>query len=573
MEDVSEVEATISSLVDTVALLVDSSEETAQNVGMLPIGGYLWKFPSEGSNCFGTISKDNPPPAPQTREYPRKCDRCRVCWVSDHLYELDHLRRCSIADNNDIHGELKLKAVKLGVARRVWCEVDSSFSRLEWRHDRETDDISTTATNFVAFVDIAEVFVLDEPANSFQVSATNGRTLVFQWRPGNDGLETNSKLVPYRLELDAHQWQEYLVEISNWARMSPSDNLSPLLDSSSNKQNASVFDEISSLLLDEIRAESPGRGLQIRIKLVLEKYGLGLHLGTLLDKDGNSLVHAAINLNLGVQAAAIVSALLGMGFDCNLQNRDALHYAAACPTGLEALHFLCELLPERLIDVQCSEGNTALHVAAGCGCLDNVCALLETAANPHISNFNDESAYHLALRNNHIQCAVFINEYQNIPMSTYRTELLTAALGESTTATAIEQQLENGEGGEWLECFTEDGYAYYYNSVTGESSWYKPGEHQLPSVWRSVEYEEEASSVYEKLSVHENYQLSADVDGCSILGDGGGHQLPLCLIPMVSPLTSLDNPTAAAKYEATRRRARKERRRRQSRMNLDHSIS
>ncbi|EGZ21980.1 hypothetical protein PHYSODRAFT_493233 [Phytophthora sojae] len=177
----------------------------------------------------------------------------------------------------------------------------------------------------------------------------------------------------------------------------------------------------------------------------------------------------------------------------------ALHYAAACPTGPEALHFLCELLADGFIDTQCSEGNTALHVAAGCGCIDNVCALLETAANPHVCNFNGESAYHLALRNNRIQCAVVINDYQS-----------------------------------WIESFTEDGCAYYYNSVTGESSWYKPGEHQLPNT---------------------------------------GQQLPLCLIPMVSPLTSLDNPTAAAKYEAARRRARKERKRRRSRLSITHSTN
>ncbi|POM75162.1 Ankyrin repeat-containing protein [Phytophthora palmivora] len=172
----------------------------------------------------------------------------------------------------------------------------------------------------------------------------------------------------------------------------------------------------------------------------------------------------------------------------------AMHYSAACSTGLEALHFLCELLTDDFIDSQCNEGNTALHVAAGCGCLENVRTLLETAASPHICNFSGESAYHLALRNNHIQCAVVINDYQS-----------------------------------WIEAYTEDDYAYYYNPGTGESSWYKPGH---------------------------------------VLGDTKGQQLPLCLIPMVSPLTSLDNPTAAAKYEAARRRARKQRKRRQSKLHL-----
>ncbi|OWZ15221.1 hypothetical protein PHMEG_00011185 [Phytophthora megakarya] len=179
-----------------------------------------------------------------------------------------------------------------------------------------------------------------------------------------------------------------------------------------------------------------------------------------------------------------------------------MHYAAACSTGFEALHFLCSMLTDECIDAQCSEGNTALHVAAGCGCLENVRTLLETAASPHICNFSGEKAYHLALRNNHIQCAVIINDYQK-----------------------------------WVEAFTEDNYTYYYNTVTGESSWYKPGQHELPDTWENTH---------------------------------AGQQLPLCLIPMVSPLTSLDNPTAAAKYEAARRKARKQRKRRQSKVHLNH---
>ncbi|KAE8987746.1 hypothetical protein PR003_g20609 [Phytophthora rubi] len=244
----------------------------------------------------------------------------------------------------------------------------------------------------------------------------------------------------------------------------------------------------------------------------------------------------------------------------------ALHYAAACPTGPEALHFLCELLPDGFIDTQCSEGNTALHVAAGCGCLDNVCALLETAANPHVCNFNEESAYHLALRNNHIQCAVVINGYQCVPVTSYTLPALTSTMESAVAEVAAATSRDWPEGGEWIKSFAEDGHAYYYNSVTGESSWYKPGEHQLPSGWQSVEYEEAGSSVYDKRCDNDSYKLSPDHGGCSILGEDTGQQLPLCLIPMVSPLTSLDNPTAAAKYEAARRSARKERKRRRSRL-------
>lgn len=259
-----------------------------------------------------------------------------------------------------------------------------------------------------------------------------------------------------------------------------------------------------------------------------------------------------------------------------------LHYAAACATGLEALHFLCELLTDELIDAQCSEGNTALHVAAGCGCLDNVRALLETAASPHICSFSGESAYHLALRNNHIQCAVAVNAYQRIPQTSY-TEPPSSSpkeslVSEATAAVSVDWGAEpdaHCEGGAWVEGFTEDGFTYYYNTITGESSWYKPGEYQLPDAWEDVEYEKWNPGVYDdRISDNDtshSYTLAADHEAGSILGDSAGQQLPLCLIPMVSPLTSLDNPTAAAKYEAARRRARKQRKRRQFTLHLIHN--
>eukprot|EP00644_Phytophthora_capsici_P012473 jgi/Phyca11/50430/gw1.46.288.1 len=143
MTELSEVDAVLTSLVDAV---VASNQEIVQ---VLPIGGFLWKFPSEGSNTSTIL----PPPAPGTREYPRKCLQCGVCWVSDREFELDHSRRCSEA-LEDIP-----TTPNLGVPRRVWCEVDESFGRLQWRHDRElsSGDSSGCAVNFVPFTDIREV--------------------------------------------------------------------------------------------------------------------------------------------------------------------------------------------------------------------------------------------------------------------------------------------------------------------------------------------------------------------------------------------------------------------------------
>ncbi|KAH7462603.1 Protein VAPYRIN [Phytophthora ramorum] len=650
MSDASEVESVLASLVEAVVASANCHQEVvAQEAEVLPIGGYLWKFPSEGSNRTGSCTI-HPPPAPQFREYPRRCDQCGVCWVSDRDYELDHLRRCSATRSLEFCEDTKEQAAKLGVARRVWCEVDGSISRLQWRHDREFDseDSVTSTTSFISFTDITEVSVLNEPANSFQIVTRDDRTVVFQWRP-DKALEATLGLVPYRLELNAQQWQEYLDELSKYARNSPLDERETQSTAAETIDKA-VVDEISRLLLSE-REERSRQALENRLCSMLELSGYSSQcLSSLCDVDGNSLLHLAISLNLGEHSATTTSMLLQMGLDCNMQNHEeesplllvaasgdlaaarvlldapliqvdlpcalgvtafhaaanagdvkmmqllcdsgaqpevrdgngwtALHYAAACSTGLEALHFLCELLNDGFIDAQCSEGNTALHVAAGCGCLENVRALLETAASPHVYNFSGERAYHVALCNNHIQCAVAINDYQSMPVTTYTAKPSSpakeSAVLEATAVLARELSTRlnsQGEGGKWIEVYTEDGYAYYYNTVTGESSWYKPGECHLPDSW-DIEYEEHESGINDKLSendVSHSYALSADHNVGSILGEGAGQQLPVCLIPMVSPLTSLDNPTAAAKYEAARRKARKQRKRRHSKAHLAHN--
>ncbi|KAF4028502.1 putative WW domain-containing protein [Phytophthora infestans] len=622
MAKLSEVEAVLKFLVNAVISSVDNKEEEAQDVEVLPVGGYLWKFPSEGSNRLENCNL-LPPPVPQTLDYPRKCSHCGVCWVSDREFELDHLRQCSAVDHVE---DIRLKAMNLGVARRVWCEVDESLSRLQWRYDRDLDSDSTT--DFIEFVDIAEIIVLDEPVNSFQIATHTHRTIVFQWRPGSD---TASDLGPYRMELDARQWQEYLDELSRYARNSPME-AQAFEERSSSVDD--VFKEIT-CLLGESSAQDTRVVLVSKLHALLEKSRFKSHPSSLCDDDGNSLVHLAIRLNLGHRTSAIVSALVSLGVDCNLQNQDgesplllvaasgdvdsgkvlltapfiqvnlecalgvtalhaaanagdvkmmrllcdagaqpekkddngwtALHYAAACSSGLEVINFLCEMLDDDFIDAQCTEGNTALHVAAGCGCLENVRALLETAASPHISNLNGESAYHLALRNHRIQCAVAINDYQSIPSTGYTLPL--PHLAKESKPTTI-------KGGEWIESFTEDGYPFYYNTNTGESSWYKPGEYQLMDAFTHLQQDERNSGIYgEGMSDNDtghSFCLAADHESGSILRDTTGEQLPLCLIPMVSPLTSLDNPTAAEKYEAARRRARKQRRRRQSKLHLVH---
>ncbi|RLN70151.1 hypothetical protein BBJ29_008516 [Phytophthora kernoviae] len=217
---------------------------------------------------------------------------------------------------------------------------------------------------------------------------------------------------------------------------------------------------------------------------------------------GVTAFHAAANAG----DVKMLQLLCNAGAQPELQDENgwtALHYTAASSMGLEAIHFLCELLPDGIIDSLCCEGNTALHVAAGCGHLANVYALLQTAANPRVRNFSGESSYHLALRNNHIQCAVVINEYQNMPPPSVIEPLprppKESALSEATTVALNEYgfQPDTQCGSvEWIESFTEEGYAYYYNAVSGESSWYKPEEYQTLGTWQTIDYQEQGSESY-----------------------------------------------------------------------------
>lgn len=153
------------------------------------ISGYLWKFPSEGSNrgassrralvfplmssSTGAMGKASLSSASlvstgaATMEgrgdppYPRKCDRCETAWFSDRKAERHHRKSCRSAKEKVVGNEKKAgsggssdsdgkdgsetkrqldtesksaakqAAARLGVARRVWCEVDSSLSQLQ----------------------------------------------------------------------------------------------------------------------------------------------------------------------------------------------------------------------------------------------------------------------------------------------------------------------------------------------------------------------------------------------------------------------------------------------------------
>lgn len=239
-----------------------------------------------------------------------------------------------------------------------------------------------------------------------------------------------------------------------------------------------------------------------------------------------------------------------------------------------AVHFFCELAPD-IIDWQCSDGNTALHVAAACGCVENVRALLETAATPTITNAAGQTAYRLALENNKIQCALAINEYQLQDGLSGKPEDDGFGIGEylataDSTRSSVDDHTYFQLAGEsvtkhpskassdvlsdcWIECITDEGLPYYYNPLTGVSSWFKettmaPNDQIYQQQLQQQSLNDEDDSDKANAYCKESWSASET--------EAGGQELPLCLIPMVSPLTSLDDPTAAVKLTAQRQKAR-----------------
>lgn len=246
------------------------------------------------------------------------------------------------------------------------------------------------------------------------------------------------------------------------------------------------------------------------------------------------------------------------------------------------MHFLCELMPE-LLDCPCHGGNTALHVASGYGCVENVRALLETAANPHVANSEGQTAYHVALQSHKIACAVAINAYMANTQDLYATasprredgaeEAAAVAPVQWTSLSATTRPRKEDAvsapsvpvhhhhpdelfADAWVEYATPDGLPYFYNTCTGASSWHKPlarssGDTDLfGTVWDDHDGE---APLFDT-GAHD------DSDGAPDAPHGRGEQLPLCLIPMASLLASLDDPTAAAKIDSKRKRAREKRR-------------
>ncbi|KDO27974.1 hypothetical protein SPRG_07251 [Saprolegnia parasitica CBS 223.65] len=178
--------------------------------------------------------------------------------------------------------------------------------------------------------------------------------------------------------------------------------------------------------------------------------------------------------------------------DVDDRGYSTLHCASMYCYGLDTVTYLCGVAPS-LIDWPASDGSTGLLLAVQHGLLDIARALLEHHANPRIADVQGITADALARAAGHWDLVALMDPPPDNP---------------------------------WIECQTDEGDVFFYNSVTGESSWYIPGPQIADEVETSVT------------------------------------STPLCLMPLVSPLTALDDPDAAAKELLRRKKERQQRRRR-----------
>ncbi|RHY93748.1 hypothetical protein DYB35_003700 [Aphanomyces astaci] len=171
----------------------------------------------------------------------------------------------------------------------------------------------------------------------------------------------------------------------------------------------------------------------------------------------------------------------------------ALHYAAACPRGVHAVTWLCEMAP-------------SLTVVDG-----------------------DET-----------------QERWGVP---YYEEAQKTATTMDSQPNSVDETIAHA----WVACTTEDGQAYFYNTVTFESVW------ELP---------EDASATLQ----HQDGVASEDGHG-----DGpGGHGdeqllLPICMVPTICPLYEMDNPDVHAKEMLRRKKERETRRSSRSKLVVPRS--
>ncbi|KAF0686302.1 Aste57867_21908 [Aphanomyces stellatus] len=218
-----------------------------------------------------------------------------------------------------------------------------------------------------------------------------------------------------------------------------------------------------------------------------------------------------------------------------------MHYAAACERGAETVTWLCQMA-RGLVDWPAhADGNTPLHVAARFGLDDVVYVLVHSGASLVTQNHEYETPLLVAVAHGHAHVAQLLEAFgssHDVARGETATASPVAAYG-ATTPDVVEGGSAGQDG--WMECLTQDGQVYFYNTHTGESAWEVP--YDAPPQWATVD----------------GAATNPTTDSTSPPPPPPG-DTPLCMVPTICPLYEMDNPDVASKEFLRRKKEREQRR-------------
>ena len=445
---------------ESIAPSVDEKQWTKKNPSLVDGGGWLYKYPSEGSKESA---------ASAAARYPRKCRACNW-WLSDkEQYEkhlnVEHPRGLfnenteHVPDRQEQEANSEQSTAQLGVPRRFWFSLDRANNQIVWRVNENIEsriigqlklDTVKSISVGIAMPGVKEAneelindyFTLQAKGRYVVVRAKNApeasswvrdlRVAVFelgQPPPGEDGIQQMFDLLrSCKTEGENETKNEESVVAMAIERLICNDN--SLLNA--------VHDDGDTVLITAVRM-----GL-IHVTRVLLSLGANL---LLVGRNCESALHVAARMgsveivdallkitpsiekllnakSTGGQSCvhdAVTSGslmclemLVAAGADPYLRDdyeRTLLHVAASKTLeNKEMVAMLCEFIEDAL-DWKDFEGNTALHIAARLGSLDTAEQLLQTAADTSLKNKAGATAHAIAMAGNHRRVAELIGEY------------------------------------------------------------------------------------------------------------------------------------------------------------------
>ncbi|RHY30395.1 hypothetical protein DYB32_004345 [Aphanomyces invadans] len=169
---------------------------------------------------------------------------------------------------------------------------------------------------------------------------------------------------------------------------------------------------------------------------------------------------------------------------------------------------------------------------------DIVYILLQFAASVECMNHDMETPAQVAMKNRHITTTTMLQTVVSRGTGTWAMQFNeyseddAAMLALSTQPSAVDESIAIS----WVQCTTDEGQPYYYNTVTFESVWELPNDTTRASgACHQEVLSEEATP-------------------------GPRDHLPICMVPTICPLYEMDNPDVHEKELIRRKKEREVRR-------------